>query len=345
MRIKYQLLQCGAIIFIQLSFCKNIYGQSKPNPHAYQEWSNEKEAKLSRERAEKGYAPTTKPSSSPSTSISTKSTRLIRKIEAYRTEYRKQEVKDSLAELDRKKIADKETKEKKEVVKEKPAPIIHGDGIQTLKYDDADFRLVSGVELAPANLNDKYGFVDKSGKLIVPLKYLYADPFSEGVALVTNGIKFGFIDTDGREVIPLKYVSARDFKEGLAAVTAFDGKESYLAGFINKADKIIIPLIYKQIDDFSEGLAAVMLKDKWGFLDKTGKLQIQYVYDEVFSGFEEQLAPVCINKKWGFIDTHGNIVIPLQYEKAQPFFLHEASVVHNGKNYKIDKTGKIVSEF
>ena len=47
--------------------------------------------------------------------------------------------------------------------------------------------------LARVHLNDKWGFIDKSGTLVIPCKYDYSDSFSEGLAKVQLNDKYGFI--------------------------------------------------------------------------------------------------------------------------------------------------------
>lgn len=58
-------------------------------------------------------------------------------------------------------------------------------------YDDAN-NFSEG--LARVRLNNKYGFIDKQGKVIIPIKYDYVDTFSEGLARVELNEKYGFID-------------------------------------------------------------------------------------------------------------------------------------------------------
>ena len=41
----------------------------------------------------------------------------------------------------------------------------------------------------------KYGFIDKSGKLVIPAAYDMTNKFSEGLAAVKVGDRWGFIDT------------------------------------------------------------------------------------------------------------------------------------------------------
>ena len=62
--------------------------------------------------------------------------------------------------------------------------------------------------LARVKLNDKWGFIDKTGKEVVPPKYDETGNFHEGLAKVKLNGKYGFIDTTGKEVVPpTKYVS------------------------------------------------------------------------------------------------------------------------------------------
>jgi hypothetical protein len=52
--------------------------------------------------------------------------------------------------------------------------------------------------------NYKYGFVDKSGKEVIPCIYDYAADFSNGRAMIRLGDKEGFIDKMGNETFPNK---------------------------------------------------------------------------------------------------------------------------------------------
>ena len=49
----------------------------------------------------------------------------------------------------------------------------------------------------------RYGFVDYTGREIVPCKYAHVGEFSGGVAAVSNfDNKWGFVDTNGNEIVP-----------------------------------------------------------------------------------------------------------------------------------------------
>lgn len=66
--------------------------------------------------------------------------------------------------------------------------------------------------------NAGWGFIDKTGKFVIPPRYEKADMFSEGLAAVQQNGKWGFIDTNGKMVVPAKYDAVNSFSEGIATV-------------------------------------------------------------------------------------------------------------------------------
>ena len=68
----------------------------------------------------------------------------------------------------------------------------------------------------------------KNGREVIPLRYDFAYPFSEGLAGVRLNGRYGFIDKAGNEIIPFKYGYAWNFREGIAQVelssTPFSGR-------------------------------------------------------------------------------------------------------------------------
>ena len=203
--------------------------------------------------------------------------------------------------------------------------------------DSTELYDASLPDLIPiVDKNDKWGYIDKNGKEVIPCKYDCAYAFSEGLAIVGMDCEFGFIDKNGKEVIPYKYDWANDFSEGLAIV-GIDGKY----GFIDKNGKEIILDKYDLTDDFTEGLAKVVMNDKFGFIDKNSNEVIPCEYDWA-NDFSEGLAIVGIDGKYGFIDKNGNEVIPCKYDEAWNFSKGLALVKKNGKYGLIDKNSNEV---
>ncbi len=76
--------------------------------------------------------------------------------------------------------------------------------------------------LAKVRIDEKWGFVDTEGKLVIDAVYTDAENFSEGFAAVSKMVngkeKYGFIDHKGNEFTDFKFSSAMGFSEGIAPV-------------------------------------------------------------------------------------------------------------------------------
>ena len=143
------------------------------------------------------------------------------------------------------------------------------DGVLHFSEDLAAIN-IGGVNLGYSYIKGgKWGYMDKTGKEIIPLKYDFAWPFHEGLASVELNGKFGFIDKTGKEVIPFKYVYAESFSEGLAVVRV----GSYIGGkygFIDKIGNVVISLKYDFVGSFFKGKAMVKLNGETFYIDKNG---------------------------------------------------------------------------
>lgn len=119
--------------------------------------------------------------------------------------------------------------------------------------------------------------------------------FSEGLTFVRSNNRFGYIDNTGKEVIPCQFEEARSFTEGLAGVKKY-GKW----GYIDKEGNTVIPFIYDSIMDFSEGLASASKNGWTGFIDKAGNTVVPFEYDGSME-FSEGLAWVSKDGLCGLI--------------------------------------------
>lgn len=203
--------------------------------------------------------------------------------------------------------------------------------------------------------NEKYGFIDKMGNVIVPAKYDQVADFKEERAWVAyrndeGRLKCGYIDLDGKEVVPIKYQvpfgegeTPTDFSEGLAALPLrTDEYDSPVYGYIDKMGNEVIPAKFSIAGDFKNGIALVDLEN---YIDKTGKvltgneLEFQdkiviFSQDEkmglrhlngkvvvpcnydVIQNFSDGMAAVCKEHLWGYVDPLGTFVIPCSYHSS-----------------------------
>lgn len=102
--------------------------------------------------------------------------------------------------------------------------------------------------LAPVEFGEKWGYVDKTGNIVIEPRFVRAGHFFKGLAKVVSiigdgkggrYIAFGYIDKTGKYVAEPRFDDAGDFSEGLAKVK-MGGKRSYRYGYIDKTGKVVI---------------------------------------------------------------------------------------------------------
>ncbi|MCL2815240.1 MAG: WG repeat-containing protein [Oscillospiraceae bacterium] len=211
--------------------------------------------------------------------------------------------------------------------------------------------------------NNKSGFIDKTGKLVVPCVYDKAESFIGGIARVEIGGKCNYIGESGKFLITVEYDEVGDFSDGMAWIRK---GEKY--GYIDKTGELVIPMIYDfynnewmNVCDFAEGLAAVSIEGKCGFIDKTGELVIPAIYDGDFWGgewaryfpkFDDGIVRVTKDGNAGCIDKTGKVVIAFEYDwlgnSWTGFFCEGLGRIYkydedgNRKTGFIDKNGNVV---
>lgn len=214
--------------------------------------------------------------------------------------------------------------------------------------------------LAKIMIGEKWGYINKGGKQVIPPEFDNASDFSEKLARIGMGDaylgKSKYIDQTGKVVVEphlydISYFS--DFHEGLTAVQNIDREKGYLQplekrknGYIDSTGKVVIKGNFDTNNPenrFSEGVAAVYLinSSKTRYINKTGK--------NIFEGqligskFSEGLARITISDKQGYIDKTGRIVIQPQFAYTSDFHEELARIgIGTHQEGYINKTGKIV---
>jgi len=200
--------------------------------------------------------------------------------------------------------------------------------------------------------NGNYGFMNKTGKIIIKPKYLAVQDFSEGLCFVSkellkNDYKWICIDTLGIEVFDIKdCFPETPFSEGYARIsddetnwfinrngenvfnkTFKDGNGKFSNGyalvseskygknvFIDLHGNTPAQLPYKNASSFKNGLSTYYTKESGITLfDTSGTTIMNHL--ESAEGLYDELIKVKRNGKCGFIDRKGNIQIDFQYEE------------------------------
>ena len=205
------------------------------------------------------------------------------------------------------------------------------------------------------------GYMDRTGTIVIPGRFTFANTFSEGLAAVTvsrndggNG-KWGYIDRTGNYVLRPQFRSGGNFHEGRAYV----GFENGRLGYIDRAGNRIGTSDYDACENFQDGVALVGRANIIGrytiMLGESHEGHCRYTYIDVhgvelgnaaFKYGAAGLPPLPLKKGWlqgwGYVDADGEFVIPPRFDRAERF-AEGLALVQVGKNFGfIDKRGEFV---
>jgi WG containing repeat len=105
-------------------------------------------------------------------------------------------------------------------------------------------------------------------------------------------------------------------------------------------------------------LAIVKIDNKYGFIDRQGKIVVPARFDEIYDNtpynggvgvlnyfdslHNDGLVPARIGTKWGYINTHGIVTIPIRFDSANNFVYGVAEVQVGKRISYLDRQGKVL---
>lgn len=192
------------------------------------------------------------------------------------------------------------------------------------------------------SINDKWGFIDKTGKEVVPLNYRGAYHFDRGVAIVEIAdYKTGLINTEGKFIIPAIYGGI--FPDSEFFLVTFSSNTYW--GCLNRNGKVIVVPKYQSLANLGNKLFGFGLKDKAGIMDITGKILYQTDAQTSIISRYNDIILVSKDGKYGFITASGKSIIPIQYHQVK--INSESALIGFKRNEDskwgfMDKSGKEV---
>ncbi|HEY8689326.1 MAG TPA: WG repeat-containing protein [Chitinophagaceae bacterium] len=140
-----------------------------------------------------------------------------------------------------------------------------------------------------------YGLLDSNGKVLIPCRYHYVNWINDSLIVVDSS----FASTDkryletccalfnkkGEQLTSFEYKVFGKFIEGVAKARIGD-----MFGFIYPNGKVAIPVSFDYCEDFNNGYSIIKQKDKWGAINKKGKIVIEpkFEYQEVKTALKEK---------------------------------------------------------
>lgn len=196
------------------------------------------------------------------------------------------------------------------------------DGVwQILPSYDGALDFVSGSNIAPVWLNEKYGFVNTAGELVVDCRF-------DSLGLVRGGAGGGFV----------RVINARS-----------DRLVDCRYGLVSPDGEVVLEAVYEKLDNMGkDGLFLLRSNHKYGMADKQGKIVVPFKYDVLFS-YENGFARFAEGRyenecSFGFLNKNGEIAFEAIYDQAGDFSDEGiAEVELNGKKYYLSADGSLQS--
>ncbi|WP_018247620.1 WG repeat-containing protein [Orenia marismortui] len=232
------------------------------------------------------------------------------------------------------------------------------DNQKHLKYIKKDLNNISITKAQEGRIrfkkDNKHGYLDYNGEVVIKAEYKYANDFKNGVAKVFQDDKgYFYINKSGEVVFSVEDIkekleiegnlSVEEFQEGLAKVSTYRK-----VAYINTQGEIVVPFIYTQGRSFSDGLAYVSDEEGKYFINKLGEKVITINKDDqnYYYDFKNGLAKYRNNEnyKYGFIDKEGQIKIEANYDSIDDFSEGYAVFEEDNLFGMIDQEAKVVIE-
>ena len=201
-------------------------------------------------------------------------------------------------------------------------------------------ELALAAKAGPFPRDRPWGWVDRTGKTTIPLKWSDAEPFdARGWARVKQNDRWGWIDRSGKLVLPPSWEQSDDFDGHGWARVKKDGRW----GWIDRTGKLALPCEWQDSRGFDQqGWAAVRRNGFWGWIDRTGKTVLDLQWQDAGSFNDHDWAWVMRRDRWGAIDRTGKLLIPCQWQTRYAFDAGGlAGVVGDGGYGWIDRTGQL----
>ena len=188
------------------------------------------------------------------------------------------------------------------------------------QYDAAFWSFTDGI--CYVNLGDKKYLIDKNGTRVKELP--------DSIITVLN-----FVD---------KLALIRSYNEsGADGINIFVQSE----GIMNTNAELILPAIYYDVSvniDGNDTFIRVRKHNQKYFMTDANGNMLGTECDSILTGFSQGLCAIKLNGKWGYMDKTGKIVIEPIYDFARVFTQDGISRVRKGnENMFIDKTGKCIT--
>ncbi|MGZ5243383.1 MAG: WG repeat-containing protein [Bacteroidia bacterium] len=136
-----------------------------------------------------------------------------------------------------------------------------------------------------------YHIINKKGENIEPLPHIYdVVSFNRGIAVLPTPFQYTVYRSGGTQMkSDLQYgdnlvtTHVYPFSEDIALFWSQSIMDGFRFGYVLPDGKLLNPYRYEWARDFSNGLAAVKLNGQYGYINRTGEMVIDAIYDNALN--------------------------------------------------------------
>jgi hypothetical protein len=198
-----------------------------------------------------------------------------------------------------------------------------------------------GGDMVRVKKRGKYGYRTTENKRAVPIKYEDIGRFYGTRAKAKRKGKWGIIDNKGKKILKFnfEYIGEYIYDSYLQdqyAPYVYGTRVGKITSW-----GASVPFNYEEIADetkrIDENLVLFRFGKDYGVVDNGGRVVINPFYKNPIV-FSENVAAVTNGEKFGFIDKTGKIVYPLVLDKAENFVDGKAKVVKKGVEMELERS-------
>jgi hypothetical protein len=193
-------------------------------------------------------------------------------------------------------------------LRDKKTGLLGPRGWEVKPAADLDYILPGNEQLYGMKRGGKFGFINKTGELVIKNRFDSISKFSEGLAAVSMNGLWGFINISDQIAIENHFDEVSDFHNGLAIV-----KKNGKSNLINQQGTLILATEYSRLSLSPDNYFVSEENNLFGLIDPNGKEIVEPKFDDLRRESYNKVL-VRIGNKYGIMDESGNYPLPIFYK-------------------------------
>lgn len=242
------------------------------------------------------------------------------------------------------------------VYKEDGSPAEIDSNVYILDTDNENYQIK--IDTAQGSV---YSILNQSGEQITATTYTYINYLYDNYFIVSvSGGKVGVINDKEEQVIPIQYDAIeklsgtdyiitrlsentstqlydKDFNQLCDMANAIVDVEDTYVKVYNDTETKYFDLAGNEIQNTQalpdNQIYAKSQDGKWGFVDKSGNVVVDYIYDKTTDLNAYGYAGILLDGKWGVVNSQGEVIVEPTYTfnaRTEPEFIKEYYKVEYG---------------